>query len=105
MKENIDNFDKKSNDYLDVFDNKTSTLNDKISKIKDAIKNNMILTNAEKNKLQNEIEIINKERKELQKNIKKIFSQKDSINNKHRRAVDTIKNIKNLKNVKIIKKQ
>ena len=38
MKENIDNFDKKSNDYLDIFDNKTSTLNE-IVKIKDAIKN------------------------------------------------------------------
>ena len=36
MKENIDNFDKKSNDYLDIFDNKISTLNDKIFKIKDS---------------------------------------------------------------------
>ena len=69
MKENIDNFDKKSNDYLDIFDNKVSTLNDKIFKIKDTIKNNKTLTNAEKNELQNKIEIINKEKKELQENI------------------------------------
>ena len=32
MKEDIDNFDKESNDYLDIIDNKISTLNDKISK-------------------------------------------------------------------------
>ena len=38
MKENIDNFDKKSNDYLDIFDNKIRTLNDKISKIKIQLK-------------------------------------------------------------------
>ena len=38
MKENIDNFYQKSNDYLDIFDNKTSTLNDKIFKIKDKLK-------------------------------------------------------------------
>ena len=31
-----------------MFDNKTSTLNDKISKIKDIINNNKILSNAEK---------------------------------------------------------
>ena len=48
MKENIDNFDKKLNDYLDIFDNIISTLNDKIFKIKDTIKNNKILTNVEK---------------------------------------------------------
>ena len=48
-------FDKKSNDYLDIFDNKISTLNDKISKIEDTIKNNKALTNAEKNELQNKI--------------------------------------------------
>ena len=35
MKENINNFDKKSNDYLDIFDNKIRTLNDKIFKIKE----------------------------------------------------------------------
>ena len=50
MKENIDDFDKKSNDYLDIFDNKISTLNNKIFKIKDTIKNNKILTNVEKKK-------------------------------------------------------
>ena len=64
MKENRENFDKKSNDYLDIFDNKISTLNDKIFKIKDTIKNN-ILTNAEKHELQNKIEIINKEKKRI----------------------------------------
>ena len=51
MKENIDNLDKKSNDYLNIFNDKISTLNDKISKIKDTIKNNKTLTNAEKNEL------------------------------------------------------
>ena len=35
MKENINNFYKKSNDYLDIFDNKIRTLNDKIFKIKE----------------------------------------------------------------------
>ena len=55
-----------------------------------------------KNELQNKIEIINKEKNELLENTKKITSQKNSINNKHRRAVDIIKNIKNLKNMKII---
>ena len=69
MKENMDSFDKKSNDCLNIFDNKISTLNDKISKIEDTIKNNKTLTNAEKNELQNKIEIINKEKKELQENI------------------------------------
>ena len=49
MKKDTDNFDKKSNDYLDIFDNKISTLNDKIPKIKDTIKNNKTLTNVEKN--------------------------------------------------------
>ena len=63
MKENKDNFDKKSNDYLDIFDNKISTLNDNISKIEDTIKTNKTLTNAKKNELQNKIEIINKEKK------------------------------------------
>ena len=38
----------KANEYLDKFDNKISTLNDEISKIKYAIKNKT-LTNAEKN--------------------------------------------------------
>ena len=41
-------FNKKSNDYLDIFDNKVSKLNDKIFKIKDTIKNNKYLTNSEK---------------------------------------------------------
>ena len=40
MEEDRDNFCKESNDYLDMYDNRISTLNDKISKIKDAIKNN-----------------------------------------------------------------
>ena len=71
MKENIDNFDKKSNDYLDIFDNKIRTLNDKISKIKDTIKNNKTLTNPEKNEFQYKIEIINKEKKNCKKIIKK----------------------------------
>ena len=71
MKENIDNFDKKSNDYLDIFDNNISTLNDKIFKIKDTIKNNKISTNTEKNELQNKIEIINKEKKNCKKILKK----------------------------------
>ena len=48
MKKDIDNFNKKSNDYLDIFDNKISKLNNKIFKIKDTIKNNKDLTNAEK---------------------------------------------------------
>ena len=45
-----DNINKleKANEYLDKFDNKISTLNDEISKIKYAIKNKT-LTNAEKN--------------------------------------------------------
>ena len=55
MKENIDNLDKKSNDCLDIFGNKISTLNNKIFKIKDTIKKNKILTNVEKNDLQNKI--------------------------------------------------
>ena len=91
MKENIDNFDKKSNDYLDIFDNKIRTLNDKMFKIKYTIKNNKILTNAEKNELQNTIEIINKEKKELQENIEKIISQKISIINEYRKSVHIIK--------------
>ena len=48
MKKDIDNFNKKSNDYLDIFDNKISKLNNKVFKIKDTIKNNKDLTNAEK---------------------------------------------------------
>ena len=48
MKKDIYNFNKKSNDYLDIFDNEISKLNNKIFKIKDTIKNNKDLTNAEK---------------------------------------------------------
>ena len=49
MIKDIDNFNKKSNDYLDIFDNKISKLNNKILKIEDTIKNNKNLTNTEKN--------------------------------------------------------
>ena len=97
MKENIDNFDKKPNYYLDIFDNKISTLNDKIFLKKDTIKNNKILTNAEKNELQDKIENINKEKKELQENTEKIISQKNSINNEYRKSVDIIKKYKESK--------
>ena len=48
MKKDKDNFNKKSNDYLDIFDNKISKLNNKIFKMKGTIKNNKDLTNAEK---------------------------------------------------------
>ena len=82
MKKDRDNFDKKSNDYLDVFDNKIRlrTLNDKISKIKDIIKNDKTLTNAEKNELQNKIE--------------ELTTQRDSINNEHRKAVNKMLKLK-----------
>ena len=80
MKKDRDNFDKKSNDYLDILDNKISTLNDKISKIKDTIKNNKALTNAEKNELQNKI--------------KELTTQRDSVNNEHRRAVNKMLELK-----------
>ena len=80
MKKNTDNFDKKSNDYLDIFDNKISTLNDKIPKIKDTIKNNKTLTNVEKN--------------ELQYKIKELTAQRVSINNEHRRAVNKMLELK-----------
>ena len=74
MEEDRDNFYKESNYYLDMYDNRISTLNDKISKIKDTIKNNKTLTNAEKNELQNKI--------------KELTTQRDSVNNEHRRAVN-----------------
>ena len=80
MKKDIDNFDKKSNDYLDIFDNKISTLNDKIFKIKDTIKNNKTLTNAEKNEFQNKI--------------KELTTQRDSVNNEYRRTVNKILELK-----------
>ena len=84
MKKDTENFDKKSNDYLDIFDNKISTLNDKISKIKDTIKNNKTLTTAEKN--------------ELQIKIKELTTQRDSIKNEHRRSVDKMLELKKEKN-------
>ena len=92
MEDNINNLEK-ANKYLDKFDNKISTLNDEISKIKYAIKNKA-LTNAEKNKLQNKIKELN--------------AQKDSINNEFRHAVKVIKKLKkkkenNLKNLKNLK--
>ena len=80
MKKDGDNLDKKSNDYLDIFDNKISTLNDKISKIKDTIKNNKTLNNAEKNELQNRS--------------KELTTQRDSVNNEYRRAVDKMLELK-----------
>ena len=80
MKKDRDNFDKKSNDYLDIFDNKISTLNDKIFKIKDTIKNNKTLTNAEKNEFQNKI--------------KELTTQRDSVNNEYRRTVNKILELK-----------
>ena len=52
----------KIDEYLDKFDNKVSTLNDEISKIKYEIKSKTF-TSAEKNELQNKIKIINKEKK------------------------------------------
>ena len=48
--------------------------------------------------MQNKIEIINKEKKELQKNIETITTQKESINNEHRKAVNIIKKYKESKN-------
>ena len=80
MKKDRDNFDKKSYDYLDIFDDKISTLNDKISKIKDTINNNKTLTNAGKNVLQNKI--------------KELTTQRDSVNNEHRRAVNKMLELK-----------
>ena len=71
MKENIDNFDKKSNDYLDIFDNKTSTLNDKISKIKDTIKNDKILTNAEKMNCKIKLKLLIRKKMNCKKILKK----------------------------------
>ena len=49
-------------------------------KIKDKIKNNKDLTNAEKHELQNKI--------------KELTSQKNSINNEHPRAVKKIKDLR-----------
>ena len=69
-----------------------SVLNDKISKIKYAIKNKT-LTSAEKDELQNKI--------------KKLESEKNTINNEHSHAVHIMKKkiLKNLKNLKKLKIQ
>ena len=55
MKKDIDNFNKKSNDYLDILDNKISKLSNKPFKLEDTIKYNKGLNNAEKNEFQNKI--------------------------------------------------
>ena len=83
MKKDINNFIKRSNDYLDILDNKISKISNKLFKIKDTIKNNKGLTNAEKNEFQNKIN-------ELQNNINELTRQRDSVNNEHHRAVDKI---------------
>ena len=75
MEDNINKLEKR-NEYLDKFDNKVSVLNDKISKIKYAIKNKT-LTSAEKDELQNKI--------------KKLESQKNSINNELSHPVHIMK--------------
>ena len=77
MEDNINKLEK-ANEYLDKFENKISTLNDGISKTKNAIKNKA-LTNAEKNELQNKIKELN--------------AQKDSVNNEFRDAVKVIKKL------------
>ena len=76
MEDNINKLEK--NGYLDKFDNKMSVLNDKISKIKYATKNNT-LSSDEKNELENKIE--------------KLESEKNSINNELSHAVHIIKKI------------
>ena len=83
MKKDREIFNKISNNYLDIFDNKISKLNNKIFKIKDTIKNNKDLTNSEKNELQNKIN--------------EFTSQKNSINNEYRRSVYKIKDLKEKK--------
>ena len=88
MKKEIDNFNKKSNDYLDILDNK---LSNKLFKIEDTIKNNKGLTNAEKYEFQNKIY-------ELQNKINELTLQRNSINNEYRSAVDKIKNNEGLTN-------
>ena len=82
-----------------------SALNDKISKIKYAIKNKT-LTSAEKDGLQNIIKELKSEKGELQNKIKKLESEKNTINNEHSYAVyimkkNFLKNLKNLKKLKI----
>ena len=83
MKKDREIFNEKSNDYLDIFDNKISKSNNKIFKIKHTIKNNKDLTNPEKNEFQNKINELTK--------------QKNSVNNEHSRAVNKIKNLKEKK--------
>ena len=104
MEDNINKLEKIS-EYLDKFDNKMSVLNDKISKIKYAIKNKT-LTSAEKDELQNIIKELKSEKDELQNKIKKLGSEKNTINNEHSHAVHIMKkkfpeNLKNLKKLKI----
>ena len=70
MEDNINKLGK-LNEYSDKFDNKISTLNDEIFKIKYTIKNKT-LTSAEKNKLQNKIKEL---KKELEKFMKKYYSK------------------------------
>ena len=69
MKKDRENFNKKSNDYLDIFDNKISKLNDKIFKTKHTIKNNKALTNFEKSALQNKINELSNQKNLLIMNI------------------------------------
>ena len=104
MEDNINKLEKIS-EYLDKFDNKMSVLNDKISKIKYAIKNKT-LTSPEKDELQNIIKELKSEKDELQNKIKKLGSEKNTINNEHSHAVHIMKkkfpeNLKNLKKLKI----
>ena len=80
MKNNINDLNKKFIDEDNNFNARLNELNDKISKIKYTIKNNKALTNAERNKLQNKI--------------KDLTTQRDSINNEHRHAVNAIKKLK-----------
>ena len=83
IEKDIDNFNKKLTDRLNILNDKISTLNDKISKIKHTIKNNKTLTNAERNELQNKI--------------KDITTQQDSINSELRHEVNVIKKQKKRK--------
>ena len=85
MIKDIDNFNKKSNDYLDIFDKLFGKLSNKILKTEDIIKNNKNLTNTEK--------------KELQNKINELTTQKNNINNEHHIAVNKIKKLKNEKKV------
>ena len=76
IEDNINKLEK-LNEYSDKFDNKISTLNDEIFKIKYAIKNKT-LTSAEKNKLQNKIKELKKElEKFMKKYDSKVFDEND----------------------------